>query len=339
MVDKSEVEAKLDALRKKRRLLELVHLYYHSEKTIDELAPDVSSREIEEFIKENNYPPRPKSPSIPKHIERQLETERKAIIQEITELRFSFLEKCSDLIIIPSWSKALNIRPHGTYLGQEVSSVEMDSVVILNDKTIEKTIKEESFYLITGPGIYYTKFKTGTYLIVDYKEISAVLLPKKSYEQIINSPPLIESDLLREYFRENYIRIPFSVISQASETALAFLRGVVARNIFHPFKDPIDTFISFCEKFEPYHPRWGLRVLSGHSAHFSEVLVRKDLPKQASGYNIANVGIIRVSTHLNDFLPELLEDVSEETDLLWDGYKAKDLFLEKGLPVLREFTL
>ncbi|MFX0113957.1 MAG: hypothetical protein ACFFB3_05385 [Candidatus Hodarchaeota archaeon] len=339
MIENSKNTETLEILRRQLYLLDLAQLYYHSEKSLDELAPDVSASEMQAYLNEHDYPPRPKSLIILKQIEKKIESERQEALAQLARLRESYVQPLNDLVIIPSWTKALDVSILGTYLGQEVTCLEMDTIVILVSRKMERTVRDEPVMFLTGPGVYFTKFKTGPYLIVDYKEITGVVLPKHAYERIQNSAPMVESDLLREYLREDFIRVPFSLLGNASDSSIAFQRGVVARNVFHPYKDPLDTLISLCWRDEAFHPQSGFKLLSGHAAHFSEVLVHEKFAQEDTDYMKAAVGIIRVIPHLKEFLAELLVDQDLEQEILWEAIRSKRLFVEKTLPIIEEFTL
>ena len=70
----------LEILRRQLYLLDLVRLYYNSEKSLDELAPDISASEMQDYLDEHDYPPRPKSLTILKQIDKKIENERQDVL-------------------------------------------------------------------------------------------------------------------------------------------------------------------------------------------------------------------------------------------------------------------
>ncbi|MHA2224146.1 MAG: hypothetical protein ACXAC8_03005 [Candidatus Hodarchaeales archaeon] len=175
------------------------------------------------------------------------------------------LKNLKQILFIPSWRKLIEKESFkGFYLNQAVYEILHDNVILLPDFAVTglEDTRGESFIFLTGVGIYYVQFRlTPGEIIDDYREISGIILPLDVYEKgqdmagsIIDSGDLI----MTEYM----INVPFSLFN-LEQTRQMFLRGVIARNVYHPYKECFDKLLEVCQDSDSLNIEQGLKVLSG----------------------------------------------------------------------------
>ncbi|MHA2389542.1 MAG: hypothetical protein ACXACW_12555 [Candidatus Hodarchaeales archaeon] len=187
----------------------------------------------------------------------------------------------------------------------------------------------EAFMVITGLGMYWVKFELGAGSIVtDYRELTGIVLPFDFYHRAQDeTEQVLKSEKMR--MTEYMTSIPFSLILEKSTTQM-YLRGVISRNIFHPYKESFDQFLGLCKDPNSFNPEEGHKILSGgltanKSLYGNELLTEKPLGE----YSRLIAGIKNTQPKLNKILENLqLETMSEAFFEKLD--KMKNEFSEIG---------
>ncbi|MHA2174713.1 MAG: hypothetical protein ACXABI_07785 [Candidatus Hodarchaeales archaeon] len=175
----------------------------------------------------------------------------------------SEIQHLTQIMLIPSWRKLLDNESFiGFYLGQPVLEIIRDNVLFLPDFAVtgfEET-KGEPFIFLSGVGVYYTQFRLSPgEIITDYREITGIVLPMDIYDKSQAAASLVSSDELS--MTELMITIPFGLFD-VEQTKQMYLRGVIARNVFHPYKDSFDQLVAICKDPKSLSLEEGLKVLS-----------------------------------------------------------------------------
>lgn len=255
-------------------------------------------------------------------------------VPEVVEGETDGIMHLKQIMLIPSWRKLLELEPFkGFYLNQAVYEIIHDSVLLLPDFAVtgfEETMGEP-FIFLTGPGVYYTQFRlTPGQLITDYREISGLVLPMDLYEKAQGAPTLVSSEDLM--MSELMTTIPFGLFNVV-QTKQMYLRGVVARNVFHPYKECFSQLVKLCENPKTLQIGDGLKVLSGglsRTLHVNEILTEKDLP---ADYSRLTAGLKNIQPKLDKVVADLQleglkKSIFEKIDLM------KKEFIEVGYPKL-----
>ncbi len=245
------------------------------------------------------------------------------------------LEHLKQIFLIPSWRKILGTDPNfkGFYLNKPVYEIIHDNVLFLPDFAVtgfEETMGEP-FIFLSGVGIYYVQFRLSPgEIITDYREITGLVLPMDLYDKAQTSASLVSSkDLL---MTELMTTIPFALF-EVEQTKQMYLRGVIARNIFHPYKESFNQLMKVCEDQNSFVLDDGLKVLSGglnqeSSLYTNEILTEKPL----------SVDFSRLTAGLKNIQPKLGKIV---IDLQIDGLRQpifdkitlmKEEFVKVGYP-------
>ncbi len=246
----------------------------------------------------------------------------------------SGIEHLKQIFLIPSWRKLLGTDPFkGFYLNKPVYEIIHDNVIFLPDFAVtgfEET-KGEPFIFLSGLGIYYVQFRLSPgEIITDYREITGVVLPMDLYDKAQTSASLVSSKDLQ--MTELMTTIPFALFD-VEQTKQMYLRGVIARNIFHPYKESFTQLLKVCEDENSLSIDDGLKVLSGGlnpdiPLYTNEILTEQQLPADYS----------RLTAGLKNIQPKLEKIV---TDLQIDGLRQsifdkinlmKKEFAEIGYP-------
>ena len=243
------------------------------------------------------------------------------------------------ILFIPSWRKLIEKEIFkGFYLNQPVHEIIHDNVILLPDFAvtgIEETLGE-AFIMLTGVGIYYTQFRLTPGEIIDaYREITGIVLPLDIYEksQDLSGSIIDTEDLL---MTEYMTTIPFSLFN-VEQTKQMYLRGVVARNIYHPYKECFEKLLEICRDQNSLCIEDGLKVLSGG--------LNKEIPLYTNEIltEISIGGYSRLIAGIKNIQPKLEKIVS---DLQIQGLKKpifqkirqiKKDFVEIGYPRLLDW--
>ncbi|MHA1968128.1 MAG: hypothetical protein ACW964_10045 [Candidatus Hodarchaeales archaeon] len=234
---------------------------------------------------------------------------KQKILDEQEESGDTDLGNLKQLVLIPSWNKLLGTdRFNGFYLNQPVREIIHDNVLILPDFAvtgIEET-RGEPFIFLSGVGIYYVQFRLAPgEIITDYREITGIVLPMDIYEkaQDISGSLVSSKDLLMTEFM---ITIPFTLL-QEEQTKQMYLRGVIARNVFHPYKECFNQLLKSCQDPTSLNINEGLKVLCGGlnreiPIYTNELLTENEI---LTNYSKLTAGIKNIQPKLGKILTDL----------------------------------
>ncbi len=309
------IKIEVDKLREEKRLLIGLTTYYTKKVSFQELEEltGFNMREITGYMADNYYPR--KSLGGPVDIDHELSVIQKRqseIDAEIIRVKSRLVEDLTTIMFIPSWSRLIDAQFKGFYAGQQVSTLQKDSVIMLTDLRADvREITGEELILISGPGIYFSEFSLGSGMLIrDHREISALLLPKSVSDNMWNAPPIVHGDHENFTLNELVATIPFDLILESYETQ-AFIRGVLARNIFLPYQDVFNILNDTCNSANSYIPEEGLKCLSASPLWFNRLLVQDRFVKSPkfSSYSQLTAGLINIQADLDRFLPDIFEEM------------------------------
>lgn len=335
-----EIEEKISQLEAEKRILNANNAYYDQNLSYSELEEisGISIREFKRFQQDHDYPYRVGAYNKNDIFDR-IKNRIKDIDKEIYKLREKVLGVLDQLIFIPSWNKLLGSKFNGFYLNQPVQKVLQDNVVLLPDLAItgfEETTGEP-FFLITGVGLYWVKFELGSgSLVTDYREITGIVLPWDIYEKAQDqAASILDSEKIR--MTEYMTSIPFSIILQKQSTQM-YLRGVLARNVFLPYRECFDQLKELCQDPDSFKEEEGLKILSGGLStqmqlYNNELLTEKQLGR----YSNLVAGVKNTQPKLNKILANLQLDATEEA-FFQKIQKIKSEFSEIGRKYLVDWV-
>ncbi|MHA1237035.1 MAG: hypothetical protein ACTSQ9_05175 [Candidatus Hodarchaeales archaeon] len=244
------------------------------------------------------------------------------------------IEHLKQIFLIPSWRKLLGKDSFkGFYLNKPVYEIIHDNVLFLPDFAItgfEETMGEP-FIFLSGVGIYYVQFRLSPgEIITDHREITGIVLPMDLYDKAQTSASLVSSkDLL---MTELMTTIPFALF-EVEQTKQMYLRGVIARNIFHPYKESFNQLLKVCKDENSLSIDEGLKVLTGGlnqevPLYTNEILTEKLLPTE---YSRLTAGLKNIQPKLEKIVTDLQieglrQPIFEKIDLI------KKEFAEVGYP-------
>ena len=335
-----EIEGKISQLEKEKRILNAINAYYDQNLSYSELEEisGISIREFKRFQQDHDYPYRVGAYN-KKDIFDRIKNRITDIDKEIYKLREKILGVLDQLIFIPSWNKLLGSKFNGFYLNQPVQKILQDNVVLLPDLALtgfEETTGEP-FFLITGVGLYWVKFELGSgSLVTDYREITGIVLPWDIYEKAQDeAASVLDSEKIR--MTEYMTSIPFSIILQKQSTQM-FLRGVLARNVFLPYRECFDQLQEVCQDPDSFKKEEGLKILSGGLStqiqlYNNELLTEKQLGR----YSSLVAGVKNTQPKLHKILANLQLEATEEA-FFQKIQKIKSEFSEIGRKYLIDWV-
>ncbi|MHA1973306.1 MAG: hypothetical protein ACTSW1_09945 [Candidatus Hodarchaeales archaeon] len=247
------------------------------------------------------------------------------------------LKNINQLLLFPSWRKLINEEDFtGKYLGKPVLEVLRDNVLFLPNlvMTGENGASEEDFIFMTGVGLYYTQFRLSPgEIITDSREICGLILSLDDYEKAQDvSGSMIQSENIK--MTELMVTVPFGLIL-AKQTTQMFLRGVIARNIIHPFKDCFNELVKLCENPNTLSLKEGLKILSGFSNSHNTILTEKKI----EGYSLITAGLKEITDNSNQVIEYLkLNEENMKKGLFKKFRLMKKDFVDVGYPSLMDWA-
>ncbi|WP_455140087.1 hypothetical protein [Candidatus Hodarchaeum mangrovi] len=247
------------------------------------------------------------------------------------------LKHLTQILFFPSWSKLIGSEYYlGSYLNQPVIEILKDNVVFLPDQILtgEEEDSEEAFVVLTGVGLYYTQFRVTPKMInTDFRELTCLLISLDDYEKAQDiSTSIINSENLR--MTELMISIPFALIL-ARQTTQMFMRGVIARNVVHPYKDCFDELVRMCNNPNTLSSENGYKLLSGGGKFTNHLLTEKILDR----YSQVTAGLKAVETSANIILDSLQLTESRIRLAIFEKIRLiKRDFVDVGYPRLMDWT-
>ncbi|MFX0123284.1 MAG: hypothetical protein ACFFAE_06560 [Candidatus Hodarchaeota archaeon] len=218
------------------------------------------------------------------------------------------LGNLKQVLFIPSWRKLIEKENFkGFYLNQPVLEIIHDNVIFLPDFAVtglEET-RGELFIFLNGVGIYYVQFRLSPGEIIDaYREITGIVMPMDIYEkgQDLSTSIIDTQDLI---MTEYMSVIPFTLFN-VEQTKQMYLRGVIARNIYHPYKECFERLLKVCQDPNSLRIKEGLKVLSGGlnrdiPLYTNEILIEEPL----EDYSQLIAGIKNIQPKLEKIISDL----------------------------------
>lgn len=249
-------------------------------------------------------------------------------------------ENLSQILFFPSWSGLIQSESFlGSYLNQPVHKMFKDNVILLPDLVLTGQEKStgDPYIFLAGVGMYYVQFGLSPgEIITDYREITGLMLPLETYDKAQDiSGSMINSEKLT--MTEYMISIPFSLIL-TKQTTQMYLRGVIARNVLHPYKDCFNQFLSVCRKSNSLTEEDGLKILSGGLTtqiplYTNELLTEKKI----ENYSKLTAGLKAIKPSLGKVLADLQLDEEIKSAIFEKIRLIKIDFAEKGYPRLLDW--
>ena len=251
-------------------------------------------------------------------------------------------ENLSQIIFFPSWSGLIQSESFlGSYLNQPVHKVFKDNVILLPDLVL--TGQEEStgdpYIFLSGVGMYYVQFGLSPgEIITDYREITGLILPLETYNKAQDiSGSMINSEKLT--MTEYMISIPFSLLL-TKQTTQMYLRGVIARNVLHPYKDCFNQFVSVCKNPNSLAEEDGFKILSGGLTTQLPLFTNELLTeKEIEDYSKITAGLKTIKPKAREVLPDLQLDDEAMKNAIFEKIRLIKIdFVEKGYPRLLDWV-
>jgi len=178
------------------------------------------------------------------------------------------------ILIIPHWNELLGTVFKGFYAKRIVSKIHLDTVIMISSLECTVTEKTGTSYFLFGIGLYFSKFEldSGRY-ILDQREINTLLLSDFVYDYMATAKQIAlynDDDVI---INELAIKIPLD-LSKKTGTQKAFIKGVLTRNVFIPYKEVILRMLEHGQKTGTYSiNQTGYKILSSHPNNFNRILL------------------------------------------------------------------
>ncbi len=225
------------------------------------------------------------------------------------------LGRLKSLIVISDWISFTEIkRPADSmwlYKGQAIQSVNTASVIFIPVDFSRLIYNTNSYILLYGAGIYWTKFSVFKQTITtDLRYITGLVVPEEKWldchfntEPFVFPPPydfMIVSDNLQE-FAFNALRTDDESSGYARR---AFGRGIILAQLVFPFKEPLTMLKKTTESYEAFDsPTAPMRVLISEFAD-GEAINEISVETSNKKYEESIPGIRKIQPNLLEIFPE-----------------------------------
>ncbi len=346
---------RIAGIEREKRILTVLLNYYRMKEEIERLlGENISIREFKRYLNDNNYPELldasfydlkskiEKKMSDLGELKTGIEQRQQQIDEEAAKIKSGELGSLDQLLFFPSWRELLGTDFRGFYLNKPVIEIIRDTVVLLPDLAIsglEETIGEP-YFLILGPGVYFTTFRLSPgEIITDYREITGVVLPLDLYEKAQDISGSVVSSTQNLRMTEYMISIPFSLVL-ARQTTQMYLRGVIARNVLHPHREPYEALLRMCKDQYSYNYNDGFKILSGGLStkiplYTNEILTERPIKK--NNYSNLTAGIKNIQPKVGKIITDLQIGTMKE-QLFEKIERIKNDFVKIGHPRLTDWV-
>ncbi len=231
------------------------------------------------------------------------------------------------LFIIPSWGNLLGFPTMGKYVNQDVLRITSDPVIFFSSKDISIASNDGgTLYYLFGLGSYDLRFEleSGKH-IFERKELSCLILSDFVYDFMAISPNIALENDRNFVINENCIRIPLQM--EASDTQKAFIQGILTRNVFVPYKEPIIQLINRIKDLDSYRILdRGHLILSTYWNDFNKILVsEKFRNNQIDGYLNSTPGLNEITFKADEYLSmfslDELDQINDDLSTLKTTYQ------------------
>jgi len=322
-------------------LLKALRKYYVESLNLDELAEEakIPLREVILFMNENAFGRKTEIAEELGDIIIRIDDRIKHLEGDIRDERASLVKKLNSILLIYSWSKATNLSFPGFYAGQTIKKIEQDSIIMLTDQTqTYAEITGQEVVVLTGAGLYFSKFLVGSGYVYDQREINGIAVPMEVLENLFSAEKIYQSDKIDAQINEMCSMIPFTLITQPSSIQ-AFVRGVFSRNIFLPYKETFDALHKHCASAQSYVPEEGFKILSGAEPFANKILVSQEFAETGKGreYCKPTAGLSNIIPALDKILYSIFPDPEKIKDRVEKINELKKEFVKVGHILLKEW--
>ncbi|MFX1377134.1 MAG: hypothetical protein ACFFA0_15115 [Promethearchaeota archaeon] len=184
----------------------------------------------------------------------------------------------NSVFMIPSWSELLGHPTLGTYVHHSVSKIISDTVIFLSGYDYSIEVGRGTIHYLFGLGYYFLKFEleSGKY-ITDNRILTGLVLSDFVYDHMATSGNVTLEEDKEVIIAEKVVKIPVD-LSYKPEEHLTFIKGVVMRNIFIPYKD---IFLELMERISKDYSyliaKEGHKLLSTHWDSYNQILVSEKM--------------------------------------------------------------
>jgi hypothetical protein len=218
----------------------------------------------------------------------------------------------NSLFMIPSWSELLGYPTLGTYVHHQVSKIISDTVIFLSGYDYSIEVGRGTIHYLFGLGYYFLKFEleSGKY-ITDNRILTGLILSDFVYDHMATSGNVTLEEDLEVIIAEKVIKVPVD-LSYKSEEHLTFIKGVLMRNIFIPYKDIFLEMMERIRKDNSYLiTENGHMLLSTHWDFYNQILVSEKMKRNPdTSYLNSTAGLNRFVFAADQLLRETLSSIN-----------------------------
>ncbi len=237
-------------------------------------------------------------------------------------MKKSGLVPSSKILIIPRWNDLLGTTFKGFYANRVVSKIHLDSVIMLSNLECAITEKTGTSYFLFGLGLYFLKFEldNGRY-ILDQRELNGLLLADFVYDYMATAKQITLTNDEDVIINELAIKIPID-LSKKTETQQTFIKGVLMRNVFIPYKEVILRLLEQGKKEASYTvDQTGYKILSSHPNNFNRILLSDAFKTvKHSDYIQPTAGVSNIQFLADKLLEEFFS--SQELQIIKQSIKS-----------------
>lgn len=234
------------------------------------------------------------------------------------------------ILIIPRWNDLLGTGFKGFYANRIVSKIHLDAVIMLSSLECAITEKTGTSYFLFGTGLYFLKFEldNGRY-ILDQRELNGLLLADFVYDYMATAKQIAFTNEEDVIINELAVKIPIN-LSKKTETQQAFIKGLLMRNVFIPYKEVILRLLEQGKKEDSYSvDQTGYKILSSHPNNFNRILVSDAFKTvKHSDYIQPTAGVSNIQFLADKLLGEFFS--SHELQTIKQSIKSLKEIVTKG---------
>ncbi|MHA1444384.1 MAG: hypothetical protein ACTSR4_06505 [Candidatus Hodarchaeales archaeon] len=218
------------------------------------------------------------------------------------------------LIVIPDWISFANPDKRTDMRwfckNQDVESIKTSSVIFIPANFSRLILYNQSYILLHGIGIYWTKFSLGNKITTDNRYLTGLVIPEEKWlNNHFNTEPFVFPSF-NDFMITGENLLDFSFVTlqvqedSARQSRQAFERGKILTQLVFPLKEPLVMLRKATEKKEEFHySPTPMRVLM--SEFFNEIFVNEiALESTNSLYEEGIPGIRRIKPNLLEIFPK-----------------------------------
>jgi hypothetical protein len=233
----------------------------------------------------------------------------------------------NSLFMIPSWGDLLGYPTLGMYAHHQVSRIVSDPVIFLTGYDYSIEIERGTLHYLFGLGYYFLRFEleSGKY-ITDNRILTGLILSNFVYDHMATSVNITLEDDHDVIIAEKVIKVPVD-LSYKSENHKTFIKGVLMRNIFIPYKDIFLEMMETIRKDDSYQiAKDGHMLLSTHWNFYNQILVSDKIKEKSDLSYLDSVAglngiVFTADQQINETLsPENLTIIENKINSLKNTY-------------------